>query len=120
MSWSRNSLQDELFESVSNTADEISQAALNIFHGSPQTCTIFSILFSYLNYYIILTFQSLIRTLVFHFQKQWQDECLSLTLEEVVHIRSVLTKAELESLPVEGQVKDDVEKRKVSCCPYRY
>lgn len=36
-----------------------------------------------------------------------------MTLEEVVHIRSVLTKAELESLPVEGQVKEDVEKRKV-------
>jgi spire-like protein len=40
-------------------------------------------------------------------------ECLSLTLEEIVHIRSVLTKAELESLPVEGHVKEDVEKRKV-------
>lgn len=46
-------------------------------------------------------------------QKQWQAECLSLTLEEIVHIRSVLTKAELESLPVEGHVKEDVEKRKV-------
>jgi len=47
--------------------------------------------------------------------KNWQQamECLSLTLEEIVHIRSVLTKAELESLPVEGHVKDDVEKRKV-------
>lgn len=41
-------------------------------------------------------------------------ECLSLTLEEIVHIRSVLTKAELESLPVEGHVKEDVEKRKVT------
>nr|XP_050850861.1 protein spire isoform X2 [Vespula vulgaris] len=41
------------------------------------------------------------------------DERLSLTLEEIVHIRSVLTKAELESLPVEGQVKEDVEKRRV-------
>ncbi|XP_046386776.1 protein spire isoform X2 [Ischnura elegans] len=40
-------------------------------------------------------------------------ECLTLTLEEIVHIRSVLTKAELESLPVEGHVKEDVEKRKV-------
>jgi spire-like protein len=49
-------------------------------------------------------------------QKNWQQamECLSLTLEEIVHIRSVLTKAELESLPVEGHVKEDVEKRKVS------
>ena len=40
-------------------------------------------------------------------------ECLSLTLEEIVHIRSVLTKAELESLPVEGRIKEEVEKRKV-------
>lgn len=50
-----------------------------------------------------------------NFQKNWQQamECLSLTLEEIVHIRSVLTKAELESLPVEGHVKEDVEKRKV-------
>ncbi|XP_044726791.1 protein spire isoform X2 [Chrysoperla carnea] len=50
--------------------------------------------------------------------KQWQeamslDDRLSLTLEEIVHIRSVLTKAELEGLPVEGHVKEDVEKRKV-------
>lgn len=53
------------------------------------------------------------------FQKQWQDaimsdDRLSLTLEEIVHIRSVLTKAELEVLPVEGRVKEDVEKRRVS------
>lgn len=41
------------------------------------------------------------------------DDRLSLTLEEIVHIRSVLTKAELEALPVEGRVKEDVEKRKV-------
>lgn len=41
------------------------------------------------------------------------DERMSLTLEEIVHIRSVLTKAELESLPVEGRVKEDVEKRRV-------
>ncbi|XP_037297566.1 protein spire isoform X2 [Manduca sexta] len=50
--------------------------------------------------------------------KQWQDaimsdDRLSLTLEEIVHIRSVLTKAELEVLPVEGRVKEDVEKRRV-------
>ncbi|XP_026474853.1 protein spire-like [Ctenocephalides felis] len=49
---------------------------------------------------------------------QWQDsisldERLSLTLEEIVHIRSVLTKAELEGLPVECRVKADAEKRKV-------
>lgn len=48
------------------------------------------------------------------FQKSWQEDCLSLTLEEIVHIRSVLTKAELEGLPVEGHVKEDAEKRKVS------
>ncbi|KAK6622644.1 hypothetical protein RUM43_008486 [Polyplax serrata] len=45
--------------------------------------------------------------------KTWAQECLSLTLEEIVHIRSVLTKAELEALPVDGHVKGDVEKRKV-------
>ncbi|XP_045486294.1 protein spire isoform X4 [Pieris rapae] len=50
--------------------------------------------------------------------KRWRDallseERLSLTLEEIVHIRSVLTKAELEVLPVEGRVKEDVEKRRV-------
>ncbi|CAB3383641.1 Hypothetical predicted protein [Cloeon dipterum] len=46
----------------------------------------------------------------------WQSamECLSLTLEEIVHIRSVLTKAELDGLPVEGRIKEEVEKRKVS------
>ncbi|GBP55814.1 Protein spire [Eumeta japonica] len=54
-----------------------------------------------------------------HEHKQWQeaimsDERLSLTLEEIVHIRSVLTKAELEALPVEGRVKEDVEKRRVN------
>lgn len=41
------------------------------------------------------------------------DDRLSLTLEEIVHIRSVMTKAELESLPVGVQIKEDVEKRKV-------
>jgi len=40
-------------------------------------------------------------------------ECLSLNLEEVVHIRNVLTKAELEALPVECSLKEDVEKGKV-------
>ncbi|CAK1544327.1 unnamed protein product [Leptosia nina] len=51
-------------------------------------------------------------------KSQWQEailseERLSLTLEEIVHIRSVLTKAELEVLPVEGRVKEDVEKQRV-------
>lgn len=41
------------------------------------------------------------------------DDRLSLTLEEIVHIRTVLTKAELEGLPVEGHIKSDVENRKV-------
>jgi hypothetical protein len=46
---------------------------------------------------------------------QWQTamECLSLNLEEVVHIRNVLTKAELEALPVDCSTKQDVEKGKV-------
>lgn len=48
----------------------------------------------------------------------WQDtisldDRLSLTLSEIVHIRAVLTKAELEALPVEGRVRHDVESRKV-------
>ena len=34
-------------------------------------------------------------------------------MDEVVHIRSVLTKAELENLPLEGALKDDVEKGKI-------
>lgn len=49
-------------------------------------------------------------------EKQWTDRIsdrLSLTLEEIVHIRSVMTKAELEGLPVGIRVKEDVERRKV-------
>lgn len=51
-------------------------------------------------------------------EHQWRDklettERLSLTLEEIVHIRSVITKAELESLPVGIHIKEDVEKRKL-------
>ncbi|KAK5646743.1 hypothetical protein RI129_005207 [Pyrocoelia pectoralis] len=50
--------------------------------------------------------------------KCWPDgmsleDRLSLTLEETIHIRSVLTKAEVEALPVEGRVRGDVENRKV-------
>ncbi|XP_050442130.1 protein spire isoform X2 [Adelges cooleyi] len=41
------------------------------------------------------------------------SDCLALTLQELIHIRSVLTKAEIESLPVEGHFKEDVESRKV-------
>lgn len=44
----------------------------------------------------------------------FQSDCLTLTLQELIHIRSVLTKAEIESLPVEGNFKEDVENRKVN------
>ncbi|XP_054722266.1 protein spire-like, partial [Uloborus diversus] len=45
---------------------------------------------------------------------QWQSlECLSLTLEEVVHIRNVLTKAELESVIVDQALYEDLRKGKV-------
>ncbi|XP_076057632.1 protein spire homolog 1-like isoform X2 [Oratosquilla oratoria] len=40
-------------------------------------------------------------------------DCLSLTLEEVVHIRNVLTKADLESLPLDLTIKEDMAKGKV-------
>uniref|UniRef100_A0A2M4BBN8 Putative kinase non-catalytic c-lobe domain protein n=1 Tax=Anopheles marajoara TaxID=58244 RepID=A0A2M4BBN8_9DIPT len=51
-------------------------------------------------------------------EHQWKDafnlnDRLSLTLEEIVHIRSVMTKAELEGLPLDVHIKEDVEKRKV-------
>lgn len=50
--------------------------------------------------------------------KPWHEtislhDRLSLTLEEIVHIRTVLTKAEVEALPIEGHIKSDVENRKV-------
>eukprot|EP00094_Tigriopus_californicus_P012961 TCALIF_12532-PA protein Name:"Similar to spir Protein spire (Drosophila melanogaster)" AED:0.16 eAED:0.16 QI:480/0.81/0.75/1/0.90/0.91/12/178/1180 len=52
--------------------------------------------------------------------KQWTKEhwaaaleTLDLNLDELVHIRSVLTKAELESLPLDGTFKEDVEKGKM-------
>lgn len=46
---------------------------------------------------------------------QWQTamECLSLNLDEVMHIRYVLTKADLEALPDDCSLKEDVEKGKV-------
>ena len=40
-------------------------------------------------------------------------ERLDLSLDEVIHIRSVLTKAELESLPLDGNLKDDVRQGKI-------
>ncbi|GAB1609430.1 protein spire homolog 2-like isoform X2 [Argonauta hians] len=47
--------------------------------------------------------------------KKWQNpiECLSLTLDEVIHIRQVLTKAELESLLTDPQLYDLVSRGKV-------
>jgi len=46
---------------------------------------------------------------------EWQRalQTLNLSLDEVAHIRSVLTKAELEGLPLEGSVKDNVCRGKV-------
>ncbi|RWS08201.1 protein spire 1-like protein, partial [Dinothrombium tinctorium] len=49
-------------------------------------------------------------------------DCLSLTLDEVQHIRSVLTKAELESLGVTKSIRDDLEKGKIcfTCLKTRF
>ncbi|CAG5128874.1 unnamed protein product, partial [Candidula unifasciata] len=49
------------------------------------------------------------------YSKRWQSpvECLSLTLEEVTHIRSVLTKAELESLISHPDLYQQVSKSKL-------
>jgi len=46
---------------------------------------------------------------------EWQRalQTLNLSLEEVAHIRSVLTKAELEALPLDGSMKENVGKGKV-------
>lgn len=51
-------------------------------------------------------------------QNLWQEivndsDRLALSLEEIIHIRSVITKAELESLDVGAQIKENVEKRKI-------
>ncbi|XP_069995688.1 protein spire isoform X6 [Penaeus vannamei] len=40
-------------------------------------------------------------------------DCLALTLEEVVHIRNVLTKADLEALPLDLSIKEDMAKGKI-------
>ncbi|CAE1311380.1 SPIR [Acanthosepion pharaonis] len=47
--------------------------------------------------------------------KKWQNpiECLSLTLDEVMHIRQVLTKAEIESLITQPQLYDLVSRGKL-------
>jgi len=49
-------------------------------------------------------------------------DCLSLTLDEVQHIRSVLTKAELESLGVTRTLREDLEKGKIcfTCLKTRF
>ena len=49
-------------------------------------------------------------------------ECLSLTLQEVQHIRSVLTKAEIESLGVTRTMKADLENGKIcfTCLKTRF
>ena len=41
-------------------------------------------------------------------------ECLSLTIEEVMHIRSVLTKAELECMVLQQELQQQLDKGKVS------
>ena len=49
-------------------------------------------------------------------------DCLSLTLDEVQHIRSVLTKAEMESLAVTRTLREDLEKGKIcfTCLKTRF
>ena len=63
------------------------------------------------SYYLI----SLLICGFYTFQEHWATalQTLDLTLDEVIHIRTVLTKAELEGLPLDGSLKDDVEKGKV-------
>ena len=39
---------------------------------------------------------------------------LNLKLDEVAHIRSVLTKAQLDGLPIDGNIRDHVERGKVT------
>ena len=48
-------------------------------------------------------------------QDRWAEalQTLDLTLDEVIHIRSVLTKAEMEGLPLDGTLKEDVERGKI-------
>lgn len=49
-------------------------------------------------------------------------ECLSLTLKEVQHIRSVLTRVEVESLGVTRSIKRDLENGKIcfTCLKTRF
>ena len=38
---------------------------------------------------------------------------LNLKLDEVAHIRSVLTRAQLDGLPIDGNIRENVERGKV-------
>ncbi len=50
-----------------------------------------------------------------YLQEQWASSLhtLDLTLAEVVHIRTVLTKAELEGLTIDAGLREDLERAKV-------
>ena len=39
---------------------------------------------------------------------------LNLKLDEVAHIRSVLTRAQLDGLPIDGNIRENVERGKVA------
>ncbi len=56
-----------------------------------------------------------IERIYFHYQGPWASslQSLDLTLAEVVHIRQVLTKAELEGLTIDANLREDLEKGKV-------
>ena len=49
-------------------------------------------------------------------QEHWANalRTLDLTLAEVIHIRSVLTKAEMEGLTIDANLRDDLERGKVN------
>jgi len=51
----------------------------------------------------------------FNSSDQWHKalQTLNLNLEEVAHIRSVLTKADLEALPLDGNVKENVQRGRI-------
>ena len=53
-----------------------------------------------------------------HQQEHWANalQTLDLTLAEVIHIRSVLTKAEMEGLTIDANLREDLERGKV--CSY--
>ena len=49
-------------------------------------------------------------------------QCLSLTLQEVKHFRSVLTKAEMESLAVTKELREDLNRARIcfTCLKTRF